>query len=148
MSGINLPKVEDGVAPLNEPCHSRRLCEGSMWCCVTVGTCVPIGDERGIFVGNSKQSYWEGGCTHRSVNKSHEDYDPDCKQVGECHFPYILQSRGGSSAPFAMTPVPSSVMNRLLAGSTCGAAAEDVSSSPRRHTAWGVATLIGAAVSF
>merc|ERR1719221_1437769 len=53
-SGINLEKRRDGVASLNEPCHSRRLCDGSIWCCVTVGTCKPQDGERGVFVGSNK----------------------------------------------------------------------------------------------
>eukprot|EP00443_Scrippsiella_acuminata_P066814 CAMPEP_0115503200 /NCGR_PEP_ID=MMETSP0271-20121206/69349_1 /TAXON_ID=71861 /ORGANISM="Scrippsiella trochoidea, Strain CCMP3099" /LENGTH=247 /DNA_ID=CAMNT_0002932275 /DNA_START=297 /DNA_END=1040 /DNA_ORIENTATION=+ len=121
-SGLNLAKIHDGVAPLNQPCHSRRHCDGSIWCCATIGTCVTVGESRAC-VGSNK-AYYEGGCSPHSLNSSHEDYDPDCAQVGECHHPFILETRGGFSRPGVMTPTPSTILDRLMAGSNWNPAAQ------------------------
>jgi len=142
-SGLNLEKVHDRKAPLNEVCHSsrgRHCGEGSVWCCVTTGTCVAADGERGVFVGSNK-AYYEGGCSPESLDDSHEDYDPECTQQGECHHPFILQTRNGVALPGAMTPTPSDVLARLMKGSnwnpatqTCDDNIEPLSSysSPRR----------------
>merc|ERR1719389_217912 len=92
-SGINLAKVHDGVAPINYPCHSPTKCEGSIICCATVGTCEREEGKRGVFPHTSNKGYFEGGCSPRSLNKTHEDYEPDCTQVGECHAAYIFETR-------------------------------------------------------
>jgi len=115
-SGVNLPKVNDGVGPLNEACHSRKHCDGSIICCVTAGMCQPEEGERGIFVHNSK-AYYEGGCSPTSLDKDDEAYDPDCRQVGECHYPYIEKTRNSTAKPGAMTPLSAFALNRLMAGS-------------------------------
>jgi len=149
-SGINLPKPKDGVKALNEPCHSRAHCQGSIHCCATIGTCVPTEKvTRGVFVHNNK-AYFEGGCSPRSLDKSHADYDPDCKQVGECHQPYLLKTKKAVAKPGAMTPLPAAVLNRLMKGSnwneaaqTCGTQTDgDMSHSSPLHMSLGLMSLM------
>jgi hypothetical protein len=69
-----------------------------------------------VFVGSNKE-YYEGGCSPASLDESHKDYDPDCEQLGECHHPFIMHVRQGVSAPGAMTPTPSYILDRLMARS-------------------------------
>jgi len=97
-----------------------------------------------------KKDFYEGGCSPRALNESHEDYNPDCTQVGECHHPFILTSRGGVSRLGVMTPTPSEILNRLLVGSnwkpatqTCGGAVEsELSYSLPRRSALGFMSLM------
>ena len=103
LPGPDLPAVNDGNPPINEPCYTHGgQCEGYLVCCLTRGTCLDFG---GII--SSNDNYYEGGCSDLEGSSDDAWENPECTEQGECHIPYLEQVKGGVAADGLMTDVPS-----------------------------------------